>query len=156
MAQRLPRRICRECMVATPSSPEVLANIKEVLGSIKNLDIVAYLSQLAQQAGKEGAPDHLQQMKAPDTAPDGTPQIYLYHGNGCQRCNGTGYQGRIGIFEVMKIDHNINDMIMKKSTDRDMEQAAIDSGMITMIQDGYLKAIEGLTSIEEVLRVSKE
>ena len=92
MAQRLPRRICRECMVATPSSPEVLANIKEVLGSIKNLDIVAYLSQLAQQAGKEGAPDHLQQMKAPDTAPDGTPQIYLYHGNGCQRCNGTGYQ----------------------------------------------------------------
>ncbi len=155
-AQRLPRRICSECIESYPIPPEVFENLKQTLGSIKNFDLVNYLSQLANAANVEGAPEHLKNIKAPDIGANGNPQIYLYKGKGCQRCNGTGYSGRIGIFEVMNITDNIRELIMKKATDLDYERMGKEEGMITMIQDGYLKAIEGITTLEEVLRVSKE
>ncbi len=155
-AQRLPRRVCRDCIEAYPAPPEVLENIQEVLGGIKGFDVVTYLTQLVNSAGQEGAPEHLQTLKAPDIGPDGKPQIYLYRGKGCQRCNGSGYKGRIGVFEVMDISDRIRKLIMQKATDTELEAVGREEGMLTMLQDGYLKSIEGLCTIEEVLRVSKE
>lgn len=155
-AQRLPRRICRECMEAYPVEPEYFENIKQTLSGIKDFDVVNYLTQLKAVADREGAPEHLADMKAPTVGPDGKPVIYLYKGKGCQRCNNSGYNGRIGIFEVMPITNEIRALIMKKATDKEMEKVGREQGMITMVQDGYLKAIEGMTTLEEVLRVSKE
>jgi len=80
----------------------------------------------------------------------------LYKGKGCKECNNTGYLGRIGIYESISISQEIAKMILERSTAEDIERQAKKEGMITMKQDGYLKALEGITTIEEVLRVAQE
>jgi len=65
----------------------------------------------------------------------------------------TGYKGRLGIFEVLSVDESIKELIVKKASTRDIKVKAIENGMRTMVEDGFIKAVKGLTSIEEVLRV---
>lgn len=67
-----------------------------------------------------------------------------------------GYLGRVGLFEVMDINENIQDLIIKRSTSNEIQQLAIKQGMVTMRQDGYLKALQGLTTLEEVNRVTSD
>ncbi len=158
-AQRLPRRICKHCIEAYPITPEVLRNITETMQGVKDFDLVGYINRVIaskQSVQTTNGQEEPIVMKAPETGADGTPLIYLYRGKGCEHCGGTGYSGRIGIFEVLDITERISRMIMENVTDNDIRKAAIEQGMITMIQDGYLKALEGITTIEEVLRVSKE
>lgn len=83
-------------------------------------------------------------------------EIKLYKGRGCKECGGEGYLGRIGIFEVLPVSSKIASMILQKPEASAIEKQAIDEGMITMKQDGYLKALVGVTTIEEVLRVAQE
>jgi type IV pilus assembly protein PilB len=154
-AQRLPRRICKHCIEAYPAMPEVVANILEHLSDIKGFDLVQYLTRMV-ASKKQRAEEGSAVLKAPEVGPDGKPIIYLYKGAGCDRCGGSGYSGRIGIFEVLDVNEKISRMVMENVTAQDIENEARANGMITMIQDGYLKVLEGLTSIEEVLRVSKE
>jgi type IV pilus assembly protein PilB len=80
----------------------------------------------------------------------------LYKGKGCQKCANTGYLGRVGIFEVLVVGQDIAKLILESATIQEIEKAAGVDGMITMKQDGYLKAIEGVTSLEEVLRVAQD
>lgn len=80
----------------------------------------------------------------------------LYKGKGCSECGNLGYQGRIGIFEVLPISDKVMRLILERSSASDIEKQAVSEGMITMKQDGYLKVLEGLTSIEEVLRVAQD
>lgn len=80
----------------------------------------------------------------------------LFHGKGCQECNNTGYQGRVGIFEVLPLSEKLSQMILEHASSADVEKQAIGEGMMTMKQDGYLKVIEGYTTIEEVLRVAQD
>lgn len=82
--------------------------------------------------------------------------LKFYAGRGCKECNNTGYLGRIGIFEVLVISEKIARMILARQTSQTIQGQAIIEGMITMKQDGFLKVIEGLTTIEEVLRVAEE
>ena len=79
----------------------------------------------------------------------------LYKGKKCEACDGTGYQGRIGIFEVLPITEKIGRMILERSPSSKLENQAVADGMITMKQDGYLKILEGITTLEEVLRVAE-
>jgi type II secretory ATPase GspE/PulE/Tfp pilus assembly ATPase PilB-like protein len=81
--------------------------------------------------------------------------IILSKGSGCSECNNTGYLGRIGIFEVLKVTPKINRLILAQASAKEIEKQALEEGMITMKQDGYLKALEGITTIEEVLRVAE-
>lgn len=81
--------------------------------------------------------------------------IILQKGTGCKECNYTGYLGRIAIFEVLKTTPEINKMILKQDSAKNIENQAKKQGLITMKQDGYLKALEGITTIEEVLRVAE-
>ncbi len=78
----------------------------------------------------------------------------LYRPKGCPKCNGTGYKGRIGIFEVLTISENIEKLILEMAGETDLALAALEDGMITMLQDGILKAVAGITSIDEVKRVT--
>ncbi len=80
----------------------------------------------------------------------------LYVGKGCGECNTTGYVGRVGIYEVLPVSEKVSRLILARETTQKMEEAAISEGMITMKQDGYLKVLEGITTIEEVLRVAEE
>jgi len=81
--------------------------------------------------------------------------IELYKGKKCQECNGTGYSGRIGIFEVLTVSEKIGRLILERAPSSKIETQAREDGMITMKQDGYLKVVEGATSLEEVLRVAE-
>jgi len=125
LAQRIVRRICTFCKQEYEPASEVQENIRQVLGDL-----------LPRQNGQN------------------TP-IKLYKGKGCEHCDNTGYLGRIGIYELLKISTTINKMILKQATAKEIETQAKTEGMIIMKQDGYLKALEGITTIEEVLRVAE-
>lgn len=83
-------------------------------------------------------------------------EIKLFKGKGCKDCNNTGYIGRIGIFEVMVVSETIVKLILERATLQKIEETACLEGMITMKQDGYLKVLEGITTLEEVLRVAQD
>lgn len=87
-------------------------------------------------------------------APKG--EIKLFKGQGCNQCNRLGYQGRVGIFEVLIISEKIMRLIFERAATADIEKQAILEGMMTLKQDGYLKAVEGVTTLEEVLRVAQD
>lgn len=83
-------------------------------------------------------------------------QPKLYRGKGDQEDGNTGYLGRVGIYEVMKINEKISKLALERASASSIQKAAEENGMITMKQDGYLKALEGVTTLEEVLRVAQE
>lgn len=78
----------------------------------------------------------------------------LYRARGCNRCNHTGYKGRIGLYEVLLVSEKIERLIVKKATSEEITKVAIAEGMKTLRQDGFEKVIAGITSIEEVMRVT--
>ncbi|OGH24294.1 MAG: hypothetical protein A3B47_00825 [Candidatus Levybacteria bacterium RIFCSPLOWO2_01_FULL_39_24] len=81
--------------------------------------------------------------------------VIIYQGAGCKICHMTGYSGRIGVFEVLEVTKDIRDLITKRNDADVILQKAIKEGMTTMLDDGLEKVIKGLTTIEEVLRVTK-
>ncbi len=80
----------------------------------------------------------------------------LYKGSGCHMCGNTGYLGRIGIYEVLVITDTIAKLVLEHASSGAIEELAVSQGMITMKQDGYLKVLEGVTTLEEVLRVAQD
>ncbi len=80
----------------------------------------------------------------------------IYRGTGCDQCANTGYKGRIAIFEVLPVTERIGRLILEHAAASEIEKTAVAEGMITMKQDGYLKVAEGVTTIDEVLRVAQE
>jgi type IV pilus assembly protein PilB len=127
-AQRLVRKICKDCIQKTEASDSEKQKLKDVLEPIKGF---SFDSLLQKNGGK----------------------IFLYKGAGCPQCGDTGYKGRIGIFEVFRMSEKINSMTISHESSQNIEKQAIEEGMITMLQDGFLKAMEGVSTIEEVLRV---
>jgi len=128
MGQRLVRRVCPQCKSEVQLEPEKLERVKKVLSEIP-----------------EGHPDK----------PDLSKAVF-YEGRGCDACHGIGYKGRVGIYEIMIVTPEIKKMILETAvSEYDMRQAAIKNGMITVVQDGLLKALQGITSVDEVFRVSE-
>jgi type IV pilus assembly protein PilB len=82
--------------------------------------------------------------------------VKLYKGKGCAECGTSGYMGRIGIYEVLPANSRIARIILEQGDSNAIEKQAMQDGMITMKQDGYLKSLEGETTVEEVLRVAQE
>jgi type II secretory ATPase GspE/PulE/Tfp pilus assembly ATPase PilB-like protein len=80
----------------------------------------------------------------------------FYYGEGCQNCDGTGYIGRIGIFEVLPMSSAVREAVSRKFTSAQIKEIARKEGMTTMLEDGFKKVISGITTIEEVLRVMHE
>ncbi len=85
----------------------------------------------------------------------GLTEESLYRGRGCSECSGTGYRGRIAIFELLVVNDEIREMIMEKATAAELRERAIALGMRTLRQDGILKATKGITTLDEVLRVTQ-
>jgi len=77
-------------------------------------------------------------------------------GPGCSTCGTTGYQGRMGIYEVLDVDEQISKLIINRASSEDIQLQAIRNGMLTMQQDGFIKILRGLTTVEEILRVTRE
>lgn len=129
VAQRVARQVCEDCREAIPIQPQMLEDIKQVLGSLFE--------------------SHLRQRNIDVT------QATLFKGKGCKSCNDSGYKGRIGIYEVLVVSEKVARFIVEEPASGKIEEQAIAEGMILMKQDGYLKALEGLTTIEEVKRVAE-
>jgi type II secretory ATPase GspE/PulE/Tfp pilus assembly ATPase PilB-like protein len=126
IGQRLVRRLCPHCrkeQILTPEEEEVIHKILAVISPKTGINI-------------------------PSTLP-----IVHQSGEGCEYCNFTGYKGRSGIFEVFTMSDNIRQLTIDQAPSFKILQQAIENGMITMLQDGVLKALEGETSLEEVYRV---
>jgi type IV pilus assembly protein PilB len=85
-------------------------------------------------------------------APEEVESLRIYKGRGCPTCNGTGYKGRVGLYEVMEISEGIRDLIMVGATAVEIKRKALEEGMLTLRMSGLEKIKAGITSIEEVLR----
>ncbi|OGY89119.1 MAG: hypothetical protein A2458_02575 [Candidatus Kerfeldbacteria bacterium RIFOXYC2_FULL_38_9] len=82
--------------------------------------------------------------------------INFYRGKGCRECNNRGYKGRVGIYEILEVTDEIRKAILDNASSKELFDLATKQGMMTMAQDGFLKAKQGLTTIDEILRVTKE
>jgi general secretion pathway protein E len=80
----------------------------------------------------------------------------LYRGKGCRQCQGTGYRGRVGIFEMMVVNDEIRSLILENASARDLRKLAAQQGMRSLREDGFRHLVEGRTTIEEILRVTKD
>ncbi len=127
IAQRVLRQVCSECKEAYTPDNNTVEELKRVLGAV-------YDSYVQKNGGT-------------------TPK--LYRGRKCEVCGESGYKGRLGIFEVLKITEQVGRQILERAPASDIEKTAVASGMLLMEQDGYVKALEGLTTLEEVMRVAK-
>lgn len=140
LAQRLVRKICPNCKQSFDAPAEVIKDMKRVLGSMAESYVPAKDEESIEADIKEIKGD----------------KITLYKGKGCDKCNTTGYQGRLGIYEVLTMNERIARLVLERKPASEIEMQAVKDGMITLIQDGYLKVLEGITTIEEVLRVAKD
>ncbi len=126
IAQRLVRKICSVCRISHTITMEELS---------KNLP-KPIIEKHYKPVGK-------------------SQEIRVYKGKGCKVCHMTGYQGRIGVYEVLEVSKSIREMIAKRAEADAIGDEAVKEGMTTMLDDGLQKVATGLTTIEEVLRVTK-
>jgi len=82
--------------------------------------------------------------------------MLFYRGKGCNQCDNSGYKGRLGIYETLEVTEKMSELILRNASRDELEKLAIEEGMMTLLQDGFIKAKNGLTSLEEVLRVTQE
>ncbi len=83
-------------------------------------------------------------------------KVQLFKGRGCKECGNLGYLGRTGIYEVLPISDKMMKLTLERASAGAIEKLAVEEGMLTMKQDGYLKVLEGITTLEEVLRVAQD
>lgn len=127
IGQRLVRRVCEDCAQFVEASEEEIRFFKKYLGSLPK---------------KIKIPEIKKSLKIPRP-------------RGCKKCNSTGYRGRTGIFEFFLVDPEMESFILKSPSISELKKMAQKKGMLTMRQDGLVKVLQGLTTIEEVNRITK-
>jgi type IV pilus assembly protein PilB len=151
VGQRLVRRLCPNCRTSyTPAKDEIDALVN--LFHLREGQGFDRIHELEGQAIKQ---------KVGGDTPEGTTDksiktLWKASPEGCEKCNHTGYKGRIGIYEVLADSIPIQKLIISNATSNQIQDLAITEGMVTMQTDGLIKAIRGNTTVEEVLRVTKE
>jgi len=138
VAQRLVRKICEKCKKEFHLDKKALEELQKT-AEVKKLTALFKSQKLKLKPNEK----NLQTMT-------------FFHGEGCRHCNQTGYRGRIGIYEVMEIDESIIKKINEHASASEIKNLARKNGMMNMMEDGLIKAKQGITTIEEVLRVTKE
>lgn len=140
LAQRLVRRLCADCKKEYSLSEKE----SKILENTFRMDaILEYLKKSEHLKGKISAKSEWKDLK-------------FFKSQGCEQCGGEGYHGRIGIYEVLEVTDPIRKLINESASSDILERKAREEGMATMVEDGFVKALQGMTSIEEILRVSKE
>lgn len=135
IAQRLVRKLCPDCREKYRLTKDTMDSLKEKFKMDKILDIVV----------KEKISDQKK-----------WESVDFYKPRGCDHCHGEGYKGRIGIYEVLRASEEIRMLISKGANATAIEGEAFKEGMISMVEDGFIKAIKGDTSLEEIVRVTEE
>jgi type IV pilus assembly protein PilB len=167
LAQRLVRKICPYCKEKFEAPASAVSDIKNSLGEYFTDQIIELNKSVpvpdessSSKKTKEQAANFEEKVNQVDVKKQAkkssADSFYLYRGRGCDKCGSSGYAGRVGIYEVLSANDKIADLITKSATTDEIHSASVEAGMMTLIQDGYLKALEGITSLEEVLRVANE
>jgi type IV pilus assembly protein PilB len=152
IGQRLVRHVCVSCKVAYKPDETEFKEIKHMF----NLDDAAVMKRV-HELEKAALAEKLGGDEAElGTNEKAVTRLYKAKEGGCEACSTTGYRGRIGIYEVLDNSTDIQDLIMNNATSDDIQKKAIDDGMVTMQLDGFVKALRGLTTVEEILRVTRE
>jgi len=129
VGQRVLRKVCKECVSQMEIPPDKLEELKRTLGPIYDM--------IEDKFKKDGK------------------KLMLAKIVGCEKCNNTGYLGRIAIYEVMPVTEKLSKLIVEKAAASDIQKLAMEEGMLSMKQDGYVKVLEGVTSMDEVIRVAQ-
>lgn len=144
VGQRLVRRICDSCKESYDAGEAELTSIKEFLKNVLPKEKDPKAKEKLDDLGFENLP-FIDQEK-----------FTLYRGKGCDECHGTGYKGRLGIYEVFSVSQSMEKLLLADATSSEIQDAAVKEGMIIMKQDGYLKALSGITTLKEVARVAQD
>jgi len=165
LAQRLVRKVCPYCRERVEAPPSAVKDIKESLGPLYSKDLLSLNNKVPYKGGdSEDAKNQVKEyekevenleLDKPTTQSESN-KFYLYKGKGCEKCDNSGYKGRVGIFEVLDVTEKIGTLITQSPTTDEINDEAVSNGMISLIQDGYMKVLEGLTTLEEVLRVADD
>jgi type II secretory ATPase GspE/PulE/Tfp pilus assembly ATPase PilB-like protein len=137
VAQRLVRKVCIHCIESYELTKK---NITQLESQLNFKDI---LKALEREQVIESADASLE-------------SLLFYRGHGCKECNHEGYKGRIGIYEILEINKKMADLIVNQASPEQLYDEANKQGFISLVQDGFIKAKSGITTIEEVLRVTKD
>lgn len=136
VGQRLVRRICPKCIESYSPDAKTLKEIQQ------HYD----LNTVVETMKKEKL--------IPEKA--GINNLKFFRGKGCANCHNKGFKGRIGIYEVLEVTPTIQELIEQRASTEKIEKKATEEGMITMLNDGFIKSATGVTTIEEVLRVTQD
>lgn len=151
IGQRLVRRLCIFCRQHYTPTPDEIKNIESLFGLSGSRNI-GYINRLESQAASEKIGGDAEQ-NTNDTTIIG---LWKESPEGCDECNHLGFKGRLGIYEVLDVSQTIQRSITTNATSNDIQDEAINEGMVTMQIDGLIKALRGVTTISEVLRVTRE
>jgi type IV pilus assembly protein PilB len=143
IGQRLVRKLCDNCKTMYQTSDTETKSVSDTLGSILP-KAKSDLERVKTDVGYEILP------LASDKA------FSVYKAVGCSSCGGNGYQGRIGIYEVFSMTPAMEKLLLSHATTSEIQNQAQADGMLTMKQDGYMKALNGLTTLQEVARVAAD
>ncbi len=139
LAQRLVRVICKDCKTEMKLDEAADSSLQKQF----------HFDRLARALEREGLVQKGSKLR-------GFRDLPYFRGEGCDKCNRTGYRGRMGIHEVLEVTPEIGTMIMERKTSQEIQNYAEEQGMVTLWEDGFIKATQGVTTVEEILRVSKE
>jgi len=140
LAQRLVRRLCKHCVTTRPATAEDLQSLVDGYlfsypDASQRPDAGALLADWTRRFGADG-------------------QLLHHHAPGCSHCDNSGFGGRVGVHELLVVSRELRRLIQTKARAEQLQQAAMQEGMRTLRQDGILKVLAGLTSIEEVRAIS--
>ncbi len=161
VGQRLVRRLCIDCRQPHKPSSEELKKMNDIfkIGDSKTMANIHNLEKQALEGGVGKAVDD-KKAKASDnelaTSSTSIKQLWKPAKDGCEVCGHTGYKGRVGIYEVLANNTGVEKLIISNGTSDQIQEEAIKNGMVTMQLDGFIKALRGQTSVEEILRVTSE
>lgn len=138
IAQRLVRKICEKCIESYTPEPKAMKGYEELLGIPSLPDLIH--GEESQEAGKQTK----------------EKEILFFRGKGCKECGNDGYSGRMGIFEVLEVTKEISEAIVNTASTEELRTLATKQDMRSIVQDGIEKVTKGITTIEEILRVTQE
>ncbi len=161
VGQRLVRRLCIDCREDFEPDAATIKEIDEIFGT-GDSGVMKQIHALEEQALEAGIgksnPSKVNKHSTAELSTSETKIVKLWrvHDEGCDTCGHTGYKGRMGIYEVLENSPDVQKLIVGNATSDNIQNQAIKDGMITMQFDGFIKALRGQTSVEEILRVTAE
>ncbi|HSW79428.1 MAG TPA: GspE/PulE family protein [Candidatus Saccharimonadales bacterium] len=160
IGQRLVRVLCGYCREEYAPDEAVLKQLSHIF-QVDNPEVMQVIHDLEKQAQDlrvTQTSDNSDKQKSADlsSTETGIKRLWRVHEGGCDQCNHTGYKGRVGIYEALPGSTAISKLIVAGATSEDIQTEAIKEGMVTMQLDGFIKSLRGITTIEEILRVTVE